>query len=129
MHAGETVGCTPMTLFNGTGIDDRMLHTYFSIWHELVQAETCQKVAKRPKKAYDLSQKSLRSISKKPTIYRQYLQTELFLGGATPHSPLITALLITEMLQNCISRSSENPNIDIFPLGQIIVGPFIRHWA
>ena len=48
-----TVQCMPMQLSEATGIDERMLNTYFSTWHELGRAEN----------AYDLPTRG--------TLYRQ----------------------------------------------------------
>ena len=37
----ETVECMPMKLFEANDIAERMLHAYFTIWHEIRQAQIC----------------------------------------------------------------------------------------
>ena len=51
MYANLTVECMPMQLSEATEPAKRILHTYFSTWHELRQAEICvYKLQNFPKK-------------------------------------------------------------------------------
>ena len=49
VYADVTVGCMPMELSEATGIAERMLNTYFSIWHELGRVENAYDLPTRGK--------------------------------------------------------------------------------